>query len=266
MRRYLYFVLGIIALAALPLLASGAPNAEANNAWGPYHWARTANPFTLKLGDNLSSTWDPILATTSSDWSVSTVLNTTVDAGGAGDPRKCRATTGRVEVCNAKYGARGWLGLASIWISGGHITKGAVKLNDTYFNTAKYDTPAWRNLVSCQEVGHTLGLDHQDENFNNPNLGTCMDYTSSPDSNQHPNAHDYAMLEAIYAHLDSTTTVDAGAPSGPGRNRGARVDEPGDDPADWGRPVGVDGHGRVNQFELDLGNGQKKLTHVLWTR
>jgi hypothetical protein len=50
----------------------------------------------------------------------------------------------------------------------------------------------------CQEVGHTFRLDHQDEKFNNVNLGTCMDYTSDPDgslngelSNLHPNAHDY---------------------------------------------------------------------------
>jgi hypothetical protein len=39
----------------------------------------------------------------------------------------------------------------------------------------------------CQEVGHTFGLDHQDENFNNTNLGTCMDYTNDPSTNQHPN-------------------------------------------------------------------------------
>jgi hypothetical protein len=25
---------------------------------GNYHWARTSNPFTLKLGDNVSSAWD----------------------------------------------------------------------------------------------------------------------------------------------------------------------------------------------------------------
>ena len=65
----------------------------------------------------------------------------------------------------------------------------------------------------CQEVGHTLGLDHQDENFDNPNLGTCMDYTSDPGTNQHPNQHDYDELEAIYAHLDTTTTVGSAAPA-----------------------------------------------------
>lgn len=268
MPRYLHLVLGITALASLPLLAPDAPKAEANHSWGNYHWARTANPFTLKLGDNVSSTWDSYHATTSSDWStpptyvppVPDVLDTTIVAGGA-NPRICRATTGRVEVCNATYGANGWLGMASIWISGAHIIKGTVKLNDTYFNTVKYNTPAWRNLVSCQEVGHTLGLDHQDEVFTNANLGTCMDYTNLPETNQHPNQHDYDQLVTIYSHLDSTTTVGAATTA-----KGAKDDVPGDGPADWGRPVGVDGDGRANRFERDLGNGQKKLTHVLWVR
>ena len=65
----------------------------------------------------------------------------------------------------------------------------------------------------CQEVGHTFGLDHQDENFNNANLGTCMDYTNDPSTNQHPNKHDYDELITIYSHLDSTTTVGAIAPA-----------------------------------------------------
>src|SRR6266540_1791449 len=54
---------------------------RANHSWGGYHWARTSNPFTVKLGDNVSSTWDSALSTASSDWSKSTVLDTTVVAG-----------------------------------------------------------------------------------------------------------------------------------------------------------------------------------------
>ena len=126
--------------------------------------------------------------------------------------------------------------------------QGTVKLNDTYFNTATYNTPAWRNLVMCQEVGHTLGLDHQDETFTNQNLGTCMDYTNSPSSNQHPNAHDYAQLETIYAHTDSTTTVGASA--------GFLPDAvPSLAPAN-----------QVNRstYRADLGDGRSLVTHIYW--
>jgi len=91
----------------------------------------------------------------------------------------------------------------------GHIVQGVVKLNDSYFNTAKYNTVGFKNLVMCQEVGHTFGLDHQDETQTNINLGTCMDYTTNPvgpPSNEHPNAHDYEELESIYAHATATAS------------------------------------------------------------
>ena len=243
------------------LLSPLAGVIRAEHSWNNYHWARQANPFTIKLGDNVSSTWDPILATTSSDWNQSTVLDTTIVSGRT-DPRRCRATTGRVEVCDERYGFNGWLGVASIWINGAHITKGTVKLNDSYFNTATYNTPAWRNLVSCQEVGHTLGLDHQDENFSNPNLGTCMDYTNDPSTNQHPNIHDYNQLETIYSHLDSTTTVGQSAGSGKQPPAMDLIDL--DGPGQWGRLVAESANGGVQVYELDFGGGNKIVTHVIW--
>jgi len=251
-RRAILLALGLALALVLPAAVT------ASHSWGGYHWARTANPFTLKLGDNLSSTWDPFLATTSSDWSTSTVLDTTIVAGGT-KPRNCRATTGRVEVCNATYGPNGWLGVAGIYITGGtHITKGYVKLNDTYFNTPTYNTTAWRNLVTCQEVGHTFGLDHQDENFGNANLGTCMDYTNNPSTNQHPNAHDYEQLEAIYDHLDSTTTVSS-APAAAAAAANAHAAD-----AAWGALVKVTNHGHGAWYMRDLGAGNLVLTHVFW--
>ena len=232
------------------------PAAMADHAWGSYHWARTSNPFTLQVGDNVSAAWDSYLATTASDWSLSSVVDLSIVAGGT-TPKTCKATNGRVEVCNSKYGRNGWLGIASIWASGSHIVKGTVKLNDTYYNTATYNTPAWRNLVMCQEVGHTLGLDHQDEDFANANLGTCMDYTSSPETNQHPNQHDYDMLETIYAHLDGSTTLAASAASS-----GSDVDT--NDPNAWGREIRRSADGRASLFARDLGDGTKLFTHVFW--
>ena len=37
--------------------------ASANHSWGGYHWARTANPVTVQLGDNVDGIWDPYLVT-----------------------------------------------------------------------------------------------------------------------------------------------------------------------------------------------------------
>jgi len=234
--------------------------AHANNSWESYHWARTANPFTLKLIDSVSAAWDPYLVEASNDWSQSSVLTTTIVAGSRKGVSSCLPTSGRVRVCNYQYGFNGWLGLAQIWITGGdHITQAVVKLNDTYFNTPTYNTPAWRHLVMCQEKGHTFGLDHQDENNYNPNLGTCMDYTADPDgppSNEHPNAHDYDQLEVIYNHRDSSTTISAALPQGL-RNGVADMN-------DWGEVIRRDGKGRPSAYRRHWDGGEKVFTFVFW--
>src|SRR3990167_7296282 len=115
-------VLGAVAVSMLGLFA-GASLASASHIWGnssgAYHWARTSNPFTLQLGDNVGSAWDSYLRTASTDWSVSSVLDTSVVADKAGT--SCTAQTGRAEVCAKKYGRTGWLGVGQIWTSSNHI-------------------------------------------------------------------------------------------------------------------------------------------------
>ena len=240
----------------------------ASHSWNGYHWGRTANPFSLQLGSNVSSSWSPYLATTATDWSVSTVLDTVVASGNA-KSKSCSGNNGRVEVCNWKYGNINWLGLAQVWIDGTHITKGVVKVNDTYFNAPPYNTSAWKNLVMCQEVGHTLGLDHQDEVFDNPNLGTCMDYTSYPETNQHPNQHDYDELAIIYSHLDSTNTVFSSSSNGGGGNGKNEQTVLGgdinlDNQSAWGKALRRDAKGKNSLYVRDIGNGEKIFTFVIW--
>lgn len=248
----------LFAIASATLLASALTTgvAEASHSWNGYHWARTADSFSLTLADNVDAKWDASLEGASSDWTRSTVLDTSIVAG-ANQPRTCKATAGRVEVCNSKYGRTGWLGIASISVtSGTHITQGTVKLNDTYFDTAQYDTPAWRNMVTCQEVGHTFGLDHQDEGFDNTNLNTCMDYTNNPSTNEHPNAHDYEELEAIYSHLDSTSTVGSAASS--------NSPQVGNAQSSWGRQVAGSRSARHSTFVRNFEGGDLVVTFVTW--
>lgn len=258
MKKTTFLRFGVVIL----LLVASVSVAYASHSWGAYHWARVANPFSLKLGDNVSSSWDTYLRAASLDWntptaSTSAVLATAVVSGSAG--RNCRPTAGRVEVCNNKYGNNGWLGIASVWVSGDHITQGTVKVNDTYFSKAPYNTSQWKQFVMCQEIGHTFGLDHQDEDFNNPNLGTCMDYTSSPSSNQHPNEHDFAQLASIYTHLDASTTVGKAITSRNNTNDSDRTSV-----SDLGKEKRRSKDGRGSFFEKDLGRGEKVFTFVIW--
>ena len=266
-RILLALFLTLFVFAALATVTS------ADHSWGGYHWARESNPFTIKTGDNVSAAWDPYLDEAISDWNQSTILDLLEVPGGT-NPKNCRPTAGRIEVCNSKYGNNGWLGIAQIWITGGnHITQAITKVNDTYFSTPSYNTPAWRRLVMCQELAHDFGLDHQDENFNNPNLGSCMDYTNDPDggpggasnndpSNEHPNAHDYEQIEIIYDHTDSTTTI--GQSVNNAKAPPAMNDLELDGPGQWGRLIRSSRNGRVQVYELDFGRGYKILTHVFW--
>jgi len=256
-------ILGSLALTTFPATV------QADNAWGNYHWERSANPFSLDLGNNVSPTWDGHLDTASSDWSVSSVLDTTVVAGST-SPKRCRPKGGRIEVCSNSYGNNDWLGLAQIWVSGEHITRGAVKVNDTYFDTEDYDTTAWRNLVMCQEVGHIFGLAHQDEDFYNPNLGSCMDYTNDPGTNQHPGAHDYQTLETIYQDLDVADDGGGGG-KGPPAGKGKPNMPPAmtsldlDGPGQWGELISGSRDRGASTYMLNFGGGFAVITFVIWT-
>ena len=254
-----------LACAALPAVT------YATNSWGGYHWARTTAQFTLKLGDNLTSAdWKGHLSQTSSDWNSPTLFGATsspvLTAIIAGSSKKnCSMVAGTTQVCNRTYGNNGWLGLASINITGGvHITQGSAKMNDTYFNTATYNNPNERLHVMCQEVAHTFGLHHQSTDGSSQN--TCMDYFSNTGANAtstlstRPNKHDFEELNSIYGgHFDLTTTVAAAATLA-----AAGVDVT-DDPNSWGHLVSQSANGRSSTYERFNADGSKTVTHVYWT-
>ncbi len=264
-----------VALAATIALGAMVP-ASATHSWGGYHWAGNGSNLSLKVNKAITSQWTASVNTAIADWETSNELTLT-SASSTANRKKCSPIAGQILVCNDSYGQRCWLGIASIWLSNGHISQGTTKLNDSYFNQAQYNTPAWRSLVACQEIGHDFGLDHQDEGFGPPNLGTCMDYTNDPDgggaygpANDHPNAHDYSMLNTIYNHDDGFTTSTAATNFGiraVGQKVPAAVQDEealGDTPASWGRAIHRDGKGRPDVFVKDLGPGRKAITHVFW--
>ena len=231
-----------VAMAALVLLVVAAAPAAANHSWGSYHWARTANQFTVKLNDSLTSNYDAMHRETSADWSTLAVLDTTILAA-SDDSRtrkRCDPISGQVRDCNANYGANGWLGLASVWTSGSHITQGTAKMNDSYLASSSY-TATNRKHVLCQEIGHTFGLGHQDES--GADLDTCMDYANALD-NPRPSQHDYDQLEAIYGgHTDSSSTVST-APTSSGSRKLRRLHD--------------------DLYVEDLGRGKKRFVFVVW--
>jgi len=277
------------ALVSVAVIAASGP-ATAGHQWGNYHWARTANPLTLKINTALTGQWPAIVQKSIGEWNQSAVLNFAQSStngvnnylfASRSSAKQCNPIAGQILVCNALYGQRGWLGIASIWANGDHITQGTTKLNDTYFKMARYNTPYWRAMVACQEVGHDFGLGHVNETFTDKNTGSCMDYTNDPSGqnaqngpleNDAPNQHDYDLLASMYLHRDSTNTAKSSVSTNFGERQvgravsGAKTDAgSGDTAAEWGSATRRDGKGRPDMFVKRLPDGTVRITHVLWT-
>ncbi len=203
-QRFLAQVTLALTFAAVSVAAYAA------HSWNNYHWARTTNSFTLQtlnstVSGGTNANWPALLAAAAGQWSQSTKLDLNVVpySNALKDRKRCTAVSGKIRVCNASYGNNGWLGLASINIdSKSHITQGTAKMNDSYSSTWATDANEAPHVM-CQEVGHTFGLGHTSEDGSSQ--GTCMDYSSSPNSTA-PNAHDYAQLDTIYGHTDTSNS------------------------------------------------------------
>lgn len=252
----------VIALGGVYITVS--ETALASHSWGNYHWARTTPQFTLRLGDNLTNaSWKSHLAQTSSDWnSGNTPILTAVIAGTSN--KRCAMVSGTTQVCNGTYGKNGWLGLATINLTGGvHITQGSAKMNDSYFNMPTYNNPNEKLHVICQEVAHTFGLGHQSTDGSSQD--SCMDYFSNTGANAtstlstKPNQHDFDQLNIIYGHTDSFNTVFSAATAST-----ADVDIS-DEPSSWGQLMSQSKQGRSSYYLRHNRDGSQTLTHVFWT-
>jgi hypothetical protein len=263
----------IVALGVVLLPVAGL----ADHSWNTYHWARTASSFDLTVINSTTSDWDNYVTQAIGDWSQSTVLNLVEDVSGGTsrkERRQCRGGDGTVRICNLAYGQTGWLGIAGISLdANGHITTGYTKLNDTYFASSYYNTPGWKLSVTCQELGHDVGLGHQDENFRNQSLFSCMDYQDPPYA--YANTHDFEQLVTIYGHTDSYNSYSGGsgggggggdgdggcnAPPGKGCNKG---EAPGKN-RDIGWGVSMGRRGQQETFMRTDPDGTRHITHVTW--
>ncbi len=265
-----------IALAlwvAVAIVGGSASLVEANHSWNGYHWnitARETTKYPLRIGDNLSASWDATLLAVSTDWNKSVIKNKVV-AGASNS--NCDPVAGRTEVCNGLYGENGWLGLTQVWISPGtepHITQVTIRLNDSYNAIEPFNTNAWKTETLCHEIGHAYGLDHQDSDFSNANLGTCLDYTNDPDgtaynqmSNLSPNQHDYDVIKSVYNHKHGTTKGQASIAT-----TYNVVDSVTAITTDWGTPDNDShDHGeKKSKYVKELSDGTKVVTHVTWIK
>ena len=285
----------LMAAGAAPL-AAGAAVAGTGHQWGDYHWGNVGESPTLNLRHKFSSAtkskWLPLYLTAGEnsfdEWNddpQSPLVMNDLGEDNTKDSATCDPRAGEILVCSDEYGSNtGWVGIAQIWPSGTRITRANAKMNDSFYEYDPfYNTPSQREFVMCHEVGHTFGLGHLDETFNNANLGSCMDYTSNvagPPDNSDPGQVDWDVLNSstMYGAGGGGTTDPEpcrgrGCPKG-GGGKGKKLEglvaspnasERGLERGRFGGILSYDGEGRPNVYVKDL-RGGKKITFVMWAK
>jgi hypothetical protein len=166
-----------------------------------YEWDNGGKGLNLELYNALDDTWQGEYAIAVSDWENGTPDTLTLTTKKVEVDRVCTPVDGVMKVCSGNYGETGWLGINELIIINKRKIKNSVaKMNEHYLLNADGDK---RRYVMCHEIGHGFGLPHTDEQFDNRDLGDCLDYTNTPKNNLLPGDVNYNKLQVLYGVVGS---------------------------------------------------------------
>mmetsp|Transcript_1120 Transcript_1120/g.2024 ORF Transcript_1120/g.2024 Transcript_1120/m.2024 type:complete len:333 (+) Transcript_1120:120-1118(+) len=243
-----------------------ADPANMHDDWngGDLVWENDGNGLSLTLINSLTNDWDPFLLEVVKDWNTSPALslNTKVRKY---DLNPCGHRNGELRVCNLDYGKTGWKGVneAMFYTSESdginYIVSSVAKMND-YYLAGKSNSE--KQYVMCHELGHGLGLDHRDEAMDNPDLGSCMDYTRNYAYNMRPDNTDFEDLFNLYGIYQTKLRKLRGRDAFEFKTKQIPINYDQINFHDLsisskGRLLMASDHQKV--YELDLGNGFKAL-------
>jgi hypothetical protein len=167
---------------------------------GDLVWENDGNGLSLTLINSLTNDWDPFFSEVLKDWNASPALSLSARIRKF-DVNPCGHRNGALRVCNGDYGKTGWKGVnEAIYYTSeidgkNYIVSSVATMND-YYLAGKSNVE--KQYVMCHELGHGLGLDHRDEAMDNPDLGSCMDYTRNYSYNMRPDDVDFEDLANLY--------------------------------------------------------------------
>lgn len=169
-----------------------------SNGGAPY-WPSEGKGLTVTVINALDDKWQSTFSRAVMDWnkgSSSVAKSVSImEEAGTYDPN-CKAPENKIMVCNGDYGETKWRGITeSTEDFQGLIYSTTARMNEYYL--LNMDSGAWLYTM-CHELGHTIGLAHTDENFNNADLGDCMDYTNNLGTNAKPTSLNFQKLFALY--------------------------------------------------------------------
>lgn len=137
------------------------------------------NGLQLMILNALDSDWYSFFDQAVADWDNGSPDVLTLSTSVVSPDSACQPLDGVMKVCNGDYGDNGWRGLNTAVITAtGTITSSIAQMNEFYLSK---ESDARKQYTMCHEIGHGFGLGHVDENFDNKDLGTCMDYTNNPE-------------------------------------------------------------------------------------
>ena len=224
--------------------------ATANHSWGSYHWARTSNPFTLKLDNNVTTAWTPTsppplltgLPPPCSTRAIITAIGLSEHAVSPA-PAGSRSAT-------ATYGNNGWLGVARSRSAATHHPAHGQAQRHLLQHSDLQHAP-WRQPRHVPRGRPHVGLDHQDVNFDQhePRDLHGLHQHTGPRTSTRTRTTTTSCRPST-AHLDSTTTVGASAGFLPDAC-----------PVSPSPPAN-----QVNRstYRTDLGDGHALVTHIFW--
>lgn len=165
------------------------------------HWPGSTKPREISYINNLSPMYSKWLPKAIASWNLAGEGAIHLQEGGNA-PIQITVTSGN-------FGATGWVGVVTTTNSE-IMTFAPMKVNDYYLRCMSYlNTDSQRLFVVIHELGHTFGMEHNNENFSDANKCDPMDYTGDTDgsisgqcSNLYPNKDSSEKIKAKYANTD----------------------------------------------------------------